>query len=299
MADGARGAAEGGPSVATAAIAPTGAAVDRVEIARARRARVEAIARFVLPALVLTAAVGAWQWVVVAYAIPPYVLPSPSVVFQALWRDWPTLLPSLVNTLEITFGALAIAAIGGVGLAVVFAQSKWVEMAVFPIAVVFQVTPVIAVAPLITIYVDSITAQLLICAWIVAFFPVLANTTLGLNSADHNLRSLFELYGATRWQTLVLLRLPSALPYFLGGLRIAGGLSLIGAVVAEFVVGAGGRGSGLAFRIIEASSRLNMPRMFAALILISATGVAIYLALSLVSHLMLRRWHESALSREQ
>jgi NitT/TauT family transport system permease protein len=171
-------------------------------------------------------------------------------------------------------------------------------MSFFPYAVVLQVTPVIAIAPLIFIYVDSKIAGLLICAWLVAFFPVLSNTTLGLNSADHNLRDLMSIYRASRWQRLRYLQLPAALPYFLGGLRIAGGLSLIGAVVAEFVAGSGGIGSGLAYRILESSYRLNIPRLFAALVLIIVTGVAIYLALSLLTHLLLRKWHESAIGRE-
>jgi NitT/TauT family transport system permease protein len=157
---------------------------------------------------------------------------------------------------------------------------------------------VISIAPLILIYVDSTYAALLICAWIVAFFPILANTTLGLNSADHNLVDLFKLYGASRWQTLWHLRLPAAMPYFLGGLKIAGGLSLIGAIVAEFAAGTAGAGSGLAYRILEAGYRLNIPRMFAALILISLTGILIFLAFSLLSHLILRKWHESAIRRE-
>jgi NitT/TauT family transport system permease protein len=156
----------------------------------------------------------------------------------------------------------------------------------------------VAIAPLILIYVDNTYLALLICAWIVAFFPILSNTSLGLNSADHNLRNLFELYRATRWQQLVLLRLPSAMPYFLGGLRIAGGLSLIGAIVAEFAAGTAGTGSGLAYRILEAGYRLNIPRMFAALLLISLTGILIFLAFTLLQHLLLRRWHESAVRRE-
>jgi NitT/TauT family transport system permease protein len=132
----------------------------------------------------------------------------------------------------------------------------------------------------------------------VAFFPILSNTTLGLNSADHNLQNLFRLYGASRWQTLRFLRLPASMPFFLGGLKIAGGLSLIGAIVAEFVAGSAGSGSGLANQILEASYRLNMPRMFAALILISVTGILIFLTMNLLSHLLLRKWHESALKRE-
>ncbi len=201
-------------------------------------------------------------------------------------------------TLQITLLALVIAVIGGAGLAILFTQSRLVEMSFYPYAVILQVTPIVAIAPLIFIYVDNKLAGLLICAWLVAFFPVLSNTTLGLNSADHNLRDLFSIYGASRWQRLRLLQLPSALPYFLGGLRIAGGLALIGAVVAEYVAGTGGIGSGLAFRILEAGYRLNIPRMFAALILIAVTGVIIYALLSLLSHLLLHKWHESAVKRE-
>jgi NitT/TauT family transport system permease protein len=202
-------------------------------------------------------------------------------------------------TLKITFLSLALAVVGGVGLAVLFAQSKWVEMSFFPFAIVLQVTPIVAIFPLINIYVDNQTAKLLLCSWIVAFFPILSNTTLGLNSVDRKLIDLFRLSGASRFQQLFLLRLPSAMPYFLGGLKIAGGLSLIGAVVAEFVAGASGQSSGLASRIIEAGYRLNAPRLFAALILVSFTGIVIFLALSLVSHLVLRRWHESALKQER
>jgi NitT/TauT family transport system permease protein len=149
--------------------------------------------------------------------------------------------------------------------------------------VILQVTPIVSIAPLIFIYVDSKIAGMLLCAWLVAFFPVLSSTTLGLNSVDHNLRDLFRIYGATRWQRLRILQLPSALPYFLGGLKIAGGLSLIGAVVAELVAGTGGIGSGLAFRIQEAGYRLNIARMFAALAMVAAMGVFIFAASAAVA----------------
>ncbi len=257
------------------------------------------LANYLLPCAVLVLAFGAWEAVVRVNEIPPYILPAPTRVLGTLVADWPVLSESLVNTLQITFGALTIAVLGGVGLAVLFAQSKWVELSLFPFAVILQVTPIIAIAPLIFIYVDSTVAALLICAWIVAFFPILSNTTLGLNSADHNLQDLFALYGASRWQMLRLLRLPAAMPYFLGGLRIAGGLALIGAVVAEFTAGTAGTGSGLAFRILEAGYRLNIPRMFAAVVLISFTGILIFAALTLLQHLLLRKWHESAVKRER
>ncbi len=271
---------------------------DAEDLRRQRAARFERFGKWLLPVAVMIALIWLWDRMVVWNEIPHFILPRPGLVLETLIKDWPMLFDALLVTLQITMMALAVAVIGGVGLAVAFTQSRLVEMSFYPYAVILQVTPVVSIAPLIFIYVDSRTAGLLICAWLVAFFPILANTTLGLNSADHNLRDLFRIYGATRWQTLRYLRLPSALPYFLGGLRIAGGLALIGAVVAEYVAGTGGIGSGLAFRILEAGYRLNIPRMFAALILIAVTGVVIFAGLSFLSHMLLRKWHESALKRE-
>ncbi|RWQ39479.1 MAG: ABC transporter permease [Mesorhizobium sp.] len=273
--------------------------LDPEEARRVRQERLERIGRWLLPLAIMILAIWLWDRVCVWNDIPKYILPRPGVVLQTLFDDAGLLFSSLLVTLRITFLSLLLAVIGGVGLAVLFAQSKWVEMSFFPFAIVLQVTPIVAIFPLINIYVDNQTTKLLLCAWIVAFFPILSNTTLGLNSVDRNLRDMFKLNGATRWQQLRYLRLPAAMPYFLGGLKIAGGLSLIGAVVAEFVAGATGQSSGLASRIIEAGYRLNAPRLFAALILISFTGILIFLVLSLISHLILRRWHESALKQER
>lgn len=272
--------------------------LDADEARRQRARRFEAVARWVLPVAVLGLGLWLWDRVVVWNEIPHYILPGPGLVAETLVKDRAILLDALSVTLQITLMALAVAVLGGVGLAVLFNQSRLAEMSFYPFAVILQVTPVVSIAPLIFIYVESRLAGLLICAWIVAFFPILANTTLGLRSADHNLSDLMTIYRASRWQRLRYLLLPSALPYFLGGLRIAGGLALIGAVVAEYVAGTGGIGSGLAFRILEAGYRLNIPRMFAALLLIAATGVVIFAALSLLSHLLLRKWHESAVKRE-
>ena len=272
--------------------------VDKDEMRRRRARRLDRIGKWMLPVLVLFCILALWDRIVVWNEIEHYILPRPGLVLETLIKDWTILFEALLVTLQITVMALAAAVAGGVGLAVLFNQSRWVEMSFYPYAVILQVTPIVAIAPLIFIYVDNRLAGLLLCAWLVAFFPVLANTTLGLNSADHNLRDLFRIYGATRWQRLRHLQLPSALPYFLGGLRIAGGLSLIGAVVAEYVAGTGGLKSGLAFRILEAGYRLNIPRMFAALILIAAAGVIIFAGLSFLSHMALRKWHESAIKRE-
>jgi NitT/TauT family transport system permease protein len=253
--------------------------------------------RILLPAIALALGILAWDLMVRIKTIPPYVLPSPGLVFATLFSDWPILGTSLAVTLLTTLQGFLLAVIGGVGLAVLFNQSRLVEYSLYPYAVALQVTPVVAIAPLLLIYLPQ-PAAVLACAWIVAFFPVLANTTLGLNSVDRNLVDLFRLYGASRGQILLHLKLPSALPYILGGVRIAGGLALIGAVVAEIAAGSAGAGSGLAYRIAESGYRLDIPRMFAALLLLSVVGVAIFFALTFLSHLVLRRWHESALQPE-
>jgi NitT/TauT family transport system permease protein len=259
--------------------------------------RAEDVLRLALPIILLALGIVVWELVVHLKGIPPYVLPAPSLVFATLVSDWSLLSESLAVTLVTTLEGFVLALIGGVGLALLFNLSRMVEYSLYPYAVILQVTPVVAIAPLLLIYLPQ-QAAVLACAWIVAFFPVLANTTLGLNSVDHNLVDLFRLYGASRTQVLWRLKLPSALPYILGGLKIAGGLSLIGAVVAEIAAGAAGAGSGLAYRISESGYRLNIPRMFAALVLLSVVGILIYFALSFLSHLLLRRWHESAVSRE-
>jgi NitT/TauT family transport system permease protein len=240
-----------------------------------------------------------WEAVVRAEGIPPYILPGPLAIAQSLWTDGPSLLGSLLVTLRVTLAALAAAAVLGGAIALLFSLSRVLELSLFPYAVILQVTPIVAIAPLIIIWVREPFLALLVCAWIVAFFPVVANTTVGLNSADRNLLALFRLYGASQGQILRYLRLPTALPYFLAGLRISGGLALIGAVVAEFVAGTGGAETGLAFRILEAGYRLAIPRLFAALFLLSVTGILIYLVLDSLSRLLLRHWHESAIEEEE
>src|SRR6478736_3467848 len=240
-----------------------------------------------------------WEIVVRVSGVPRYILPSPHEIAVSLWTDGPSLTGSLLVTLRITLAALAAAAVLGGGIALLFSLSRVLALSLFPYAVILQVTPIVAIAPLIIIWVREPFLALLVCAWIVAFFPVVANTTVGLNSADRNLMALFRLYGASQGQILRYLKLPTALPYFLAGLRISGGLALIGAVVAEFVAGTGGAETGLAFRILEAGYRLAIPRLFAALFLLSMTGIVIYLVLDFLSRLLLRHWHESAIEEAE
>jgi NitT/TauT family transport system permease protein len=268
--------------------------------------------RVALPLAVFALVIWGWEAYVVAYAVPHYILPAPSRIMETMIADWPILFASLLQTLRTTFLGLLLAIAGGVTLAVLLSLSRLIEYSLYPYAVVLQVTPVVAISPLLLIYMPQ-EAAVLTCAWIVAFFPILSNTTLGLQSVDRNLLELFDLYGATKpswapaWlgrflsrvKALWYLRRPAALPYFLAGLKIAGGLALIGAVVAEIAAGSAGAGSGLAYRILESQFRLNIPRLFAALALLSITGVVIFLAMSGLSHMLLRRWHESALKQER
>ena len=289
-----------------AASAPTLAASGRTPVDLNR------VLKVVLPAIVFGLSLWGWESYVVRNQVPAYILPAPSVIWATLLRDAPVLFSSLLVTLKTTLLGLILAVVGGVALAVLLSLSRIVEYSLYPYAVVLQVTPVVAISPLLLIYLPQDLA-VLACAWLVAFFPVLSNTTLGLQSVDRNLLELFDLYGSTRpkgmpafvgrflsrLKALWYLRRPAALPYFLAGLKIAGGLSLIGAVVAEIAAGSAGAGSGLAYRIVESQFRLNIPRLFAALGLLAATGVIIFLAMSALSHLLLRRWHESALARER
>lgn len=270
-------------------------ATDRQQAARRR----ENLLRIALPVALVALLLAAWEAAVRIGEIPHFILPAPSLVLSTLVQNWDSLAPALWFTVKLTLLALLAAVVGGVLLAMAFALSKWVEIGLFPLAVILQVTPIVAIAPLILIYVPSTTVALLICAWIVAFFPILSNTVIGLKSADSNLRDLYALYGATPWQRFRFLLVPSALPYFLGGLKIAGGLSLIGAVVAEFTAGTAGRETGLASRILESSFRTEIPMMFAALLLVSLLGIVIFVAFAALSKMMLGHWHESELRRDR
>ena len=256
------------------------------------------VQRVLYPVLIGVVLIALWQWLVVAMELPPYLVPSPYLMMQTLVTDWAPLGNALLVTLKITVLSFLLATVAGVLISFLFVQSKRIETALFPYAVLLQVTPIVAVAPLIIIWVKNPVAAMTVCAALVALFPIISNTTLGLRSIDPDLQSYFKLNRATRWQQLVRLRIPSALPYFFGGLRISSGLALIGAVVAEFVAGTGGSASGLAYRILESGYRLQIPRMFAALIMISLSGIAIFFLTSWIAHLCLRNWHESAIRRE-
>ncbi len=266
---------------------------------RQKRERLDRNLQWIMPVGALVFAIFMWEFLVWYNEVPHYLIPAPSLIAKTLWTEGGSLLGSAWFTVKLTLMSLGLAIVGGVLLGMVFALSRKVEMSLFPFAVILQVTPVVAIAPLILIYVHSTFVALLICAWIVAFFPILSNTVIGLRSADHNLRDMFSLYKATPWQRLRYLLAPSALPYFMAALKIAGGLALIGAVVAEFVAGSAGQNTGLASRILESSFRNEIPKMFAALFLVSLLGIVIFLATALLSKVVLGKWHESEIKRER
>ncbi len=240
---------------------------------------------------------GLWHALVVISAVPSYIVPGPLLVLETLLQDWESLYDSLLITLQVTGSALGLAVLLGSLLSILFVQSRLLESALLPYAVILQVTPLVAIAPLIIIWVNEPYDALVICATVACIFPVIANTTVGLRSVDAGLLDLFRLYGASRTQILLRLRVPSAAPYFFAGLRVATALALIGAVVAEFVAGTGGTRSGLAYQILQSGLQLKIPRLFAALFLITATGVVLFLLVSWLSRLVLRRWHESELTQ--
>ncbi len=255
-------------------------------------------AKWLAPLAVGVVFVLVWHALVAAFDVPKYIVPSPALVVQTLLDDRELLFGSLLITLKITFGAFFMAVLVGTTVAFLFVQSRWVEVSLFPYAVLLQVTPIVAIAPLIIIWVKNPNAALIVCATLVALFPIISNTTLGLRSVNSGLLDLFRMNKASRWQTLTRLRIPSAAPYFFGGLRISSGLALIGAVVAEFVAGTGGTAAGLAYQILQAGFSINIPRLFAALVLITVTGVALFLLMVLLSKLALGSWHESEVAQE-
>jgi len=254
--------------------------------------------KWIAPIGVGVVAILIWHALVKGFKVPHYIVPSPGHVAQTLVADWGLLFGSLLITLKITFGAFFAAVVIGTAVAFLFVQSRWIEMSFFPYAVLLQVTPIVAIAPLIIIWVKNATAALVVCATIIALFPIIANTTLGLRSVNPGLLDLFRMNKASRWQILTQLRIPSAAPYFFGGLRISSGLALIGAVVAEFVAGTGGTSAGLAYQILQAGFSINIPRLFAALLLITVTGVALFLLMVFLSKLALSSWHESEVVHE-
>ena len=253
----------------------------------------QAFRKVLYPVIVAIVVILLWQGWVSYFKIPQFLVPSPTVMLQSLWTHAGSLFMSLLFTLKITLLSFLLSVIIGATVAFILVQNRFIETALFPYIVFLQVTPIVAIAPLIIIWVKDTTLSLIVCSTLMAVFPIISNTTQGLRSVSPGLLSYFRLNHASRLQILLRLRIPSALPYFFGALRISCGLSLIGAVVAEFVAGTGGNETGLAYQILQAGYQLDIPLMFAALLLISLTGIALFGAMSWISRRVLSAWHES------
>ncbi len=253
--------------------------------------------KVIVPVLIAMLLLGGWQAAVVLLKVPSYLVPSPWLTFTTLIENWPALGSALLFTLKVTLLSFLLAIVAGALIAFLFVQSRLIETAFFPYVVLLQVTPIVAIAPLIIIWISDTTSALVICSTLVAIFPIISNTTLGLRSVTPGLLDYMRLRNASRLQILLRLRIPTALPYFFAALRIACGLALIGAVVAEFVAGTGGSNTGLAYQILLSGFQLDIPRMFAALVLISLTGILLFSGMSLLTRLAIGRWHDSETER--
>ena len=247
--------------------------------------------RVIAPIALIGAILALWEIVVRVTATPAYLLPAPSAVAEALAANaWP-LTVSAGRTLVMALRALALATVFAGVLALAVSLSRTLDRAVRPLAVALQVTPVVAVAPLFVIWagVEHPERAITALAAIVAFFPIFSGTAQGLAAADPDLERLFDLYGATPWQRLLRLWLPSAAPFIAEGFKVASGLAIIGAVVAEFVAGSGGA-QGLAWRILEAGNRLETAKMFAAIVALAVMAAGVHLACQELERRALTWW---------
>jgi NitT/TauT family transport system permease protein len=258
-----------------------------------------AFARVAAPLVVGIILVVVWQSACDAWDVPKYLFPKPTDIVLSFAQNWPDLLHDLWSTLKVTIMAFVAAVVIGTLIAFLFVQSKLIELSLLPYAVLLQVTPIAAVAPLIIILVKDTTVALTLCATVIAIFPIISNTTIGLRSVDTGLAAYFRMNKAGRTATLWRLRIPGALPFFLAGLRISSGLALVGAVVAEFVAGTGGNSAGLAYAIMQASFQLDIPLMFAGLLMITVTGVILFALMVMLEQALLGQWHESRLEVER
>ncbi|HUO23582.1 MAG TPA: ABC transporter permease subunit [Caulobacteraceae bacterium] len=232
-----------------------------------------------------------WELAVRALHTPAYLLPPPSAIAAALADNAPLLLASAARTLGMALAALVVASLTASVIALALGLSPLMESAVRPLAVVLQATPIVSIAPLVNIWagLEHPERAVIGLAALVAFFPIFSGLVTGLKAVDPDLERLFKLYGATRLQTLRRLRLPSAVPFVLEGHKVAAGLAVVGAVVAEFVSGSGGS-QGLAFRLLEASQRLQTAKLFAALLLLGVMGAAIHALFQALEAWALTRW---------
>ena len=249
------------------------------------------MSRILAPLALVALLLAAWEIAVRTLGVPAYFLPPTSGVAVALVENLPSLAAAAWITLSTALIALVVASLIAVGLAVIVGLNPLLEAAVRPLASVLQVTPVVAIAPLVLIWagIDHPQRAIVALAVLVAFFPIFSGAVTGLRAADPDLERLFDLYGAGRWQRVMRLRLPSAVPFLLEGHKVGAGLAIIGAVVAEFGAGSGGV-RGLAWQILDAGNKLQTARMIAALVVLGLMGVALHALLDRAERVGLTWW---------
>ncbi|PRO66429.1 ABC transporter permease [Alkalicoccus urumqiensis] len=254
--------------------------------------------RVLPPAAAFLIGILLWQAVVMITGVPPYILPAPTDIAIAAAENAERLQTAVLSTMLSSVVGFIASVVLGIGAAVLMASSKMVERSLYPYAIILQTIPVVAIAPIIVIWFGSGLNAIMMIAFIIAFFPMVSNTLIGLNATEKNMKDLFHLYNASRWQVMWKLRFPAALPFIIGGMKISCTLAVIGAIVGEYIAGGSGGSGGLGYAITVAASRLQTPYLFTLGLSASVFGIVFFLTVNYFSSRLLRSWHDSELKQD-
>ena len=269
------------------------------EVARVEQSKFKFQLKYLGPIAAFVLFISLWQAIPTLLDIKPFILPKPTDVVNAAIKDWDLLWPAMqITVVEAVIGFI-LSAVIGIGVSILLASSRIIEISLYPYAVILQTIPVIAVAPIVVIWFGSGFNSIVIISFLIGFFPIVSNTLMGLNSVDKNMGDLFQLYNASKWQTMWKLRIPAAMPYMMSGLKVSCTLSIIGAITGEYIAGIGGGKGGLGYAITVAAVQLKTPYLFACAIAGAIFGIVFYLLVSFISRLVLKSWHESAMKVEK
>lgn len=244
--------------------------------------------------ILLGCLLGVWQAAVMLYHIPGYILPGPGMVLSTVQPRFGSLLSSFSITAEEAAGGLVASILIGVAVAMVFAQWRWLRQLVYPYTILLQTVPIVAIAPLVILWIGAGIPAVMVVTFIICLAPIIANTTQGLISVDENLVNLFVMHKATPAQIMFKLRLPNATPSFFTGIRIAAGISVIGALTGELFAGSTRVGEGgLGYAIIYANNQMETAYMFALVLAATVLGFSFFFIVMFFEWLALHHWHES------
>lgn len=255
--------------------------------------------KYLGPILALVVFLSIWQFIPTLLDIKPFILPKPTDVVSAAIEDWALLWPAMQITIFESVIGFILSAIVGIGISILLASSRVLEISLYPYTVILQTIPIVAIAPIIVIWFGSGFNSIVIISFLIGFFPIVSNTLMGLNSVDKNMGDLFKLYNANKWQTMFKLRIPAAMPFIMSGLKVSCTLAIIGSITGEYIAGIGGGKGGLGYAITVAAVQLKTPYLFACAITGALFGIVFYLLVSMISRLVLKSWHESAMKVER